>query len=396
MRGLKENTMRGFWNGGVSPFGYKFEFVKVGPNTKRRLAINNAEVGIVQDIFAMSLKGEGQKDIAKTLNRKGIFKRTGKPWTNSTIGYILNNPVYTGNLYWQEARHNPQAEKPVITVPNTHPAIIPEHVFKQTRKKIHGRTRQVINPRVLASKHLLSGLLKCKKCGALMTPLGAKSGKFHYYTCQTYLKSGRDYCSQKMIPAKKIEPFIAASIKEKILTEENIKQLYHYILDESRVFEDAFRQKETKLDALLNEKLARRAKLYEGIETAVFDLSDISPRLKDLNAEITLLEKQKSELSKQEHSGNAFSITEEELRPHVRDLHETLFDGSIIQRRGFIRSFIKRIEVDYPEATIEYTVPVPTKIKDRTSTKEVLSLKQNGVPNLTLGEFWIPYIFNWL
>jgi len=150
--------------------------------------VDEAEVSIVQDIFAMSLKGEGQKDIAKTLNRKGIFKRTGKPWTNSTIGYILNNPVYTGNLYWQEARHNPQTEKPGITVPNTHPAIIPEHVFKQTRKKIHGRTRQVINPRVLASKHLLSGLLKCKKCGALMTPLGTKSGKFHYYTCQTYLK----------------------------------------------------------------------------------------------------------------------------------------------------------------------------------------------------------------
>ena len=89
----------------------------------------------------------------------------------------------------------------------------------------------------------------------------------------------------------------------------------------------------------------------------------------------------KMELSStKDNTGNGFLVTEEELRPFVKDLHQTLSEGSIIQRRGFIHSFIKRIEVDYPQAVIEYNMPIPTKIKDRTSTEEVLSLVQSGVP----------------
>ena len=84
------------------------------------MRINESEVGIVKDIFTLSLRGEGIKDIAKKLNRDGIYKRTGKPWTNSTIGYVLSNPIYTGCLFWNEGKHNPNAEKPVIKIPNTH------------------------------------------------------------------------------------------------------------------------------------------------------------------------------------------------------------------------------------------------------------------------------------
>ncbi|MEK7199363.1 MAG: zinc ribbon domain-containing protein, partial [Bacteroidota bacterium] len=54
-------------------------------------------------------------------------------------------------------------------------------MYEQARKRIYARTRHVINPRILTSVHLLSGFMRCKKCGAAMTPLGAKSGKFHYY-----------------------------------------------------------------------------------------------------------------------------------------------------------------------------------------------------------------------
>ena len=67
-----------------------------------------------------------------------------------------------------------------------------------------------------------------------------------------------------------------------------------------------------------------------------------------------------------------------EMRPYVEDLRETLLHGTIADRRGFIRSFIKRIEVDYPQATIEYSLPMP-QIKARTPTDEVLAMEQNGV-----------------
>lgn len=379
IRGLKENAMRGFWNGGVPPYGYTFEFVKVNTNTKRRLTLKENEAKIVKEMFAMSLKGEGIKDIAKKFNREGIHKRTGRPWSNTTVSYVLRNPIYTGNLYWHEARHNPNAENPVITIPNTHPMIIPEYVFQQVRKKIYARTRQVINSRVLTSPHLFSGFLRCKKCGRSMTCVPAKSGKYTYYTCQTYMKNGRDYCNQKMLPAKKIEPLVISTLKDIVLSEENLKQLHWIINDEAKVFNDEYKQELAKLDALITEKFTRRAKLYEGIETGTFDLKDISPRLKNLNDEIAAIEAQKNDLIKKNHSQQGFYINDEDMRPYVEDLRETLLQGTVAQRRDFLRTFLKRIEVDYPKATIEYTLPIAQKIKARTSTEEVLATVQYGV-----------------
>ena len=237
----------------------------------------------------------------------------------------------------------------------------------------------MIHPRVISSTHLLSGFLRCKKCGGMLTSTAAKSGKFHYYTCQTYLKSGRDYCTQKMIPAKKLEPFAIEVIKEKVLTEENIGRLLWTLNDEASKFDAEYEDKVDLINEVLNEKLNRRAKLYEGIETGAMDLKDVAPRLKDLNQEVDALEKQKAELQKKHEEEIKIAISEEGLRPYVENLRQTLMDGSIVERRGFLRSFIKKITVDYPSATMEYTCPLPVKRKDRTSTEEVLSLVQNGV-----------------
>lgn len=279
---------------------------------------------------------------------------------------------------------------------STHPALITEEVFEAVRKKIFNRTRKVIHPRIISSNHLLSGFLRCKKCGGMLTPTGAKSGKFVYYTCQTYLKSGRDYCTQKMIPAKKLEPFAIETIKEKILTNENIARLLRTLNDEASRFDEEYEDKVAMIDEVLNEKLNRRAKLYEGIETGAMDLKDISPRLKDLNQEIEALQAQKVTLKEKHEKEVQIAISEEAIRPYVEDLRQTLMNGSIVERRGFLRSFITKITVDYPTATLEYTVPLPVKTKDRTSTEEVLSLVQNGVRYLAKVETTKINGFNWL
>lgn len=50
-------------------------------------------------------------------------------------------------------------------------------------------------------------------------------------------------------------------------------------------------------------------------------------------------------------------LSDEELRPYVLDLKETLMKGSIVERKSFMRTFIKEIRVDYPRLEVEYTIP---------------------------------------
>ena len=61
--------------------------------------------------------------------------------------------------------------------------------------------------------------------------------------------------------------------------------------------------------------------------------------------------------------------SEEEIKPYVGDLQDTLQFGLLAEHKSFIRSFVEKICIDFPTATVEYTLPL-NKIDD--SKREVL------------------------
>jgi site-specific DNA recombinase len=213
-----------------------------------------------------------------------------------------------------------------------------------------------------------------------MASCSAKSGRFHYYTCQNYVKRGSAFCDQKLLNASKIEPFIIKLLRERVLTRENIRNLFLMINEEVATFEQDYDGRVVQLDRSLEETLARRKKLYNGIETGKLDLGDVAPRLRELNAEIECLNQEKLELERQKETRQPITMTESELKPFVDDLLELLVKGSISERKGFIRSFVKRIYLDYPNIEIEYTVPLPD-TSAKLVSREVLCIGQNGDPN---------------
>ena len=387
VRGMKENTMRGFLNGRHRPYGYAYEEIQMGKNVKKKLRIDKTETPVVRKIFDLCNEGKGLKEIVKTLNDASIKRRDGKSWSISSIAYILKNETYTGCLIWNEYKHNPRTETPIIRVPDTHEAIISKEEFEKARRLMRLRTREIIHPRCIGSQRLLSSLLTCKRCGHSMSSVGAKSGQFHYYTCQTYIKKGRNHCDQKLIRANKLEPFVIELIKTKVLTEENIKNLILLINDELRTFEKEYTTSTALIDKTLEEKLHRRKKLYHSIETGKLDLSDIAPRIKELNDEIEQLTDEKKKLEEKYEKEQILMFEDSYLKPYIADLRATLMKGTIPERKSFIRNFIKRIYIDYPQLEIEYCLPLPRSNKRTSSTapelvrREVLSMVQFGDPN---------------
>ena len=83
-----------------APFGY--DFIKSGTYTKKgverqKLIINKTESKIVEEIFNLYVKkGYGIGRIAKYLNDKKIKPRRSKLWSTSTVGKMLENPLYMG------------------------------------------------------------------------------------------------------------------------------------------------------------------------------------------------------------------------------------------------------------------------------------------------------------
>ena len=380
VRGMKENASRGFLNGGRGAFGYRTKKVSANGQEKRTYEINEAEAPIVREIFKLCIQGEGAKDIALIINKKGYRKRTGKEWRSNNVLYVLRNETYTGTVVWNLTNRNGVIRKKketeeVVRVRDAFPAIITSDAFEQAQRAIDARRPKNIHPRVISSNHLLSGLIKCAKCGSNFVACSAKSGKYFYFMCQGANKGS---CHQKALPIEKFEHFIVRILKERVLTFENLKKLLLLVTEEYQVFKKEFEEKLKHLDAMIDEKTKRLDRLYETIESGNVDLSDIGPRLKTLNDEIAACKRQREYLEVKLERNDYPEPTDEDLKPYVEDLQKTLQKGSLFERKSFIRSFIKQVVVGQPHATLEYTIPL-NKESENPRT-EVLAFNLNGSP----------------
>jgi DNA invertase Pin-like site-specific DNA recombinase len=105
-RGMKENANRGFFNGGIVPFGYKKVKVSAGNTQKTQLVPDEVEAPIVKRAFQMALEGKGGKEIARVLNTEGFRTRAGKLF-GTTIKLLAAKPCLHWNAGLEQDRQDP-------------------------------------------------------------------------------------------------------------------------------------------------------------------------------------------------------------------------------------------------------------------------------------------------
>ena len=193
LRAMQENARQGFWNGSRPPFGYCTVTVEHGSGkagTKKKLAIDEAEAGLVRKVFDLYLHGlhgetMGAKNIAAHFNSAGIVVR-GQRWSRNRVHRILTETAYMGTYLFNQVNVRTGTVKPREEwIPMTVPAIVPAEVFEAVAGLRRERSPEVTPPRVVNSPTLLTGLLRCANCGASMTLITGKGGKYRYYKCNT-------------------------------------------------------------------------------------------------------------------------------------------------------------------------------------------------------------------
>jgi hypothetical protein len=71
---------------------------------------------------------------------------------------------------------------------------------------------------------LLTGLLRCGCCGAQMTQVTAKSGRYRYYKCTTRQSQGNHACASKNLPMEMLDELILGYVTERILAPERLSR----------------------------------------------------------------------------------------------------------------------------------------------------------------------------
>ena len=380
-RGMRENAGRGFFNGSRPPYGFHKVPVQDGAKTRYKLEPDpddSVAVTVIRRMFSMALQDTGAKDIAKALNAEGLRTVSGRRWGNTTVHKILNNEAYCGTLVWAGRPGHPAIHSgdPPVRVENAWPAIIDPATFVLVQQKMASRRPALIHPRTLPSHYLLSGFLFCS-CGHAMVGRSAKSHQYYYYTCNGSFKRGKDACTARALPKDRLERAIIEQVKERILKQESLEELIKLANDELDSGNDAVKEKMDAARAELNDVQARLSKLYDALETNTLTLDDLAPRIKDLRSRQDELTRAKAQLEVEKATHKARHMDAKTVQAYVEDLRRVLDEGRVAESKAFLRSFIKRIEIDGAHARVDYDVPVPTDGEERDSVG-VLPLVTRG------------------
>jgi site-specific DNA recombinase len=358
IRGMRENAARGFFNGSRAPFGYIRKKVKDGEKMRNTLEPDPSHIAIVQRIFRECAEGKGLKEITKDLNRDGIPAPAGGKWGKQRVHKILNNEAYIGCLVWGK-NHGGKSSLPPVRKEGAWPAIIDKEIFERVQVNLNARAPKVTHPRVTSSHYLLSGLIRCRKCGAAYIGYAAKSGRFHYYVCGTTYSKGKETCPSQHLPKEAIERFVVDKVKGYILTDGHLAELVKLINEELDSSIKEYKERIEVIDSEIEQWQMRLERLYDFVETKAIEPVRMAQRITQLQDKIEEMRKVRLEIEKALQTRRLEPIDPQTVLDYVKDLKEFLEESNIFERRAFLRSFIESVEVDDDQITLNYTVPLP-------------------------------------
>ncbi len=120
-------------------------------------------------------------------------------------------------------------------------------------------------------------------------------------------------------------------------------------------------------------------KYYLAFENGTITDEDAAPRIRELRAEQSRLQRARDEVISEPEDMQSNKLNAEMVLNYVQDLKALLSNGTFMEQKTFLRSFIKRLDYEPGSVTIHYTVPLPDN-KHANAKVEVLPFEQSGGP----------------
>ncbi len=357
IRGMREAASRGFWVAPRAPYGYRKVKVLDGAKERPTLEPDPDTFLIVKRIFDLADTRKGMLKIARVLNDEGIASPRGKLWNKTSIHNILNNEAYLGTLVWG---NHPDGKADPVRVENAFPAITTKAQFDRVNKIMRSRAPKITHPRRVGSTFLLSGLVKCYKCKRALSGRYSSRGTFPYYVCHSYVKRAPGYCDSPRVDARLFEKLVVNSIRTNILTEGNIRSLVKVVDEQMDGVAGEERKRLETIESELAEVRGRLDRIYDLVETTTeFNMADFAQRIRDHRERQERLESAAQGARAILAQRRAVLDDVKTITAYAQDMSNFLRKSELTERRAFIETFVKEIELLPDNAVVRYTVPTP-------------------------------------
>lgn len=242
----------GRWLGGQTPYGYdskRIEYYDEEMNIKymTQLIENDKEIEIVRLVYELYDRTRSLSAVQKYCLENCIKSRKGADLTHVTIRRILTNPAYVksneavleyyrnkgclvvgtanGEGLLTYGKTKVAGKNRVDTTDETHIVAVAKHegfiepgLYLSIQASIDANMKQHGKRSGTSRYALLSGMMRCSKCGApMMVRYSYEKGKpgvtkYHYYACRMKTHGGLSRCDSKSISGPRIEEIIVNSI----------------------------------------------------------------------------------------------------------------------------------------------------------------------------------------
>lgn len=290
MGGKRRKAMKGLVVKNDHIYGYKFN------RDKNKYEIDEKEASVVKNIFDWYTSGkfQGVNSLALHLTEIGIPTARGKKiWHRQVVKQLLTQEAYTGTFYqnkWDTEGHYvlKQAGKKVEYkmrpreewFPVNVPQIISEEQFEHTQALLDQAKRRHVG--YAKHNYMLSGLVRCGRCGCTMNGRKVKShGQPYYvYFCRKSCAGAKDKGCNKQISENKLNNAVWGYLRElfddptKLNNYHESKEAKTYLINEIERVE-----KEIEKSKKGRKRLITLAALDEDEE---LDLQDIKVEIREL------------------------------------------------------------------------------------------------------------------
>lgn len=211
--GLIARVKQGLYHGsGNIPTGYDY--------VNGKLVVNEYEAIQIRKIFDWYIEGMSPLKITDRLRTEGYTNRYSS-WSNSSNGVtvlkILSNDVYLGITRYGD-----------VVVENTHEPIITEEQFNKA-KEVREKRQKIYGDTAYVSKHLLTGMIFCARCGARFFVKGNYKD-YKYYECYSRAQISKkmakaDGCDNKIWKLDELEGAVESQINRLLFDKKYFKKL---------------------------------------------------------------------------------------------------------------------------------------------------------------------------
>ncbi len=344
--GMERKAAAGGWLGGPNPYGYRYN------PAVAKLEPDEAEGATVRTIFDLYVtKKLGTRALANWLNSHGHQTRAGRPWSAVTVFDILRNPVHVGRVEFRGASY-----------PAPHVALVSQDTFEAAQTMLAARKELAWKRRSNSSDYLLSGIVRCGKCGNrfLGTVAHGRKGPYRYYTCFSRNRYGRHGCQADRLPADAFESAVLASMQTTYSDSNLIERAVASAKRKANATLPSKRSELRSLEAKIEKAEQALQRYFDAFESGSLTAGRLAGRMDELEHRLAELRTQRETLQEEVVEKSIVAPTTTDIGSVLTAIDDAMDQGTLPQRKALMQQLVAEIRVDSRSAIFPtYRLPAP-------------------------------------